>query len=86
VEVVVELRPRARVEQRDGLDQARDVRVVDRVLAEPQPARDLRVRGGELGPHLAQERKLAVEVGQQVVGHRRHRRTAPRAGCRLVFT
>ena len=65
-EIVVELEADARVEQRYALDQPCDMRVLDRVGADAQAARDLGIALREVAAFLAQELELGVVVVEQV--------------------
>src|SRR5208282_6276318 len=67
--IVVELVAQACIEIGKGLDEARDVRVLDRLRRKAQPAGDLRVRIGELGGEAPDVGELAIVVGQQLVRH-----------------
>ena len=57
-------------EERDALQQARDVRIVDRIGRQAQPTGDFRVRVGELRGKPAQRYEFAIVVGKQCVRHR----------------
>src|ERR1019366_5532944 len=74
-------------QKRKGLQQALHVRVFAFVRFQHQPRGYLRVLGGELRSHLAQERQLSLVVEQQVIPHPNPpspgtRRWTTGAGCR----
>src|SRR5262249_40489190 len=85
-QLVVELVPQPCGQERDGFDEALDVRVLAAIGVEREPAGDLRVLGGELAAQLAEIAELALEVRAQLLAHFRPRPPAwspgARRGCR----
>ncbi|KAG1458692.1 hypothetical protein G6F57_014653 [Rhizopus arrhizus] len=65
--VVLDALGYARTEQREGLDQALDMRVLAALGGELQATGDLRVALGELAPVTAEVAQLALVVRQQVL-------------------
>ena len=72
--IVVEALADARRQEGEGLDQPADMRILDRILGEPEAAGDAGVLGGELRRGAAYVQEFAVVVGEDVV---RHYFTAP---------
>jgi hypothetical protein len=70
-EVIVQLGADAGVEIGEGLDQPRHERIVRRLAAQPQPAGDRRVRGGELAGQTADIGQLALIMGEKLFSHGR---------------
>ena len=52
-----------------ALQQARDVRVIDRIGREAQPGSDLRMSVGELGGQALDGIQFAFVLGEQIVRH-----------------
>ena len=70
-EVVVQAQVDAGGQQGDRFNEALDVRVFAAVGLQLEPRRHLRILGGELSAHLAEEGQLAFVVTQQFIAHGR---------------
>src|SRR5205085_1135679 len=64
--LVVDLQMDARGEEREGLDEPLDMRILAFRRLELQPARDLRISLRELRPHPADVRELSLVVVEKV--------------------
>ena len=74
-QIVVELAPDPCSQEGEGFDQPGDVRILDRILAQPQPAGDLRVRLRELRGKPADVIQFPVVVWEKIVNHWRRRQS-----------
>jgi hypothetical protein len=68
-EIIIEAKVHASGQQRHRLDHALDMRIFAAARLQLQARGDLRIFLGELGAHLAEERQLALVVGEQLIAH-----------------
>ena len=81
-ELIVELAVHAAGQEREGFDEAFDVRIFARVGLQQQTAGHLGILFRELAGHLADELQLAFVVGKQLVDHAFPPETARRRDSR----
>ena len=85
-ELIVELAVHAARQQREGFDEAFDVRIFAGIGLQQQAAGHLGIFFRELAGHLADELQLALVVGQQLVDHAFPPETAMRRDSRYRAT
>jgi hypothetical protein len=69
-EIVVQLAPNPRRQEREGLNQALNMRILNGILAQAQAARDLRMFIRKLRGQAADVGQFPMVEGKQVVNHR----------------